>query len=112
MKTQLEDSREQGRATTFVRQYTVQVVPRTWLGRVVAAACAAALVFLAFFFFSFFLVVGAVVLALAVAIGLLKAVTGGASDSGGHVQRESPSVIDAERSLKDGVYRPRDSSPS
>lgn len=112
MKTKLQETPERPRAHTFVRHYVAQVTPRTWLGRAVAGVAAAALLFIAFLFFSLFLALGAVIIALGIVIGILKYVTGGSGRSGKPTERDRSNVIDLERSGKDGVYRPRDSSRS
>ncbi len=91
------------------RGYAVEIAPRSWLGRVLVGSVVAALLVAGFFFFSVLVAVGAAIIVLAVAIGILKYILGGRTYPGRRAGADRPGIIDTERSAHDGVYRPRDS---
>ena len=91
----------------IIREYTVEIAPRTWLGRTLVGVVIAALLVSVFFIFSVLIAVGAVVVALAVAVGILTYI--GKGRAGEAVKRERTGVIITERRGKNGVYEPPDS---
>lgn len=94
----------------IVREYTVEIAPRTWLGRTLVGVVIAALLLSLFFIFSVLIAVGAVVVALAVAVGILTYIRTGKGRAGAAVKRKRTGVIITERPGKNGVYEPPDSS--
>jgi hypothetical protein len=108
MKAQSDNSLEGIDQQPLVREYTVEIAPRSWWGRTIVVTVAVALLGSALLFFSLLIAIGAALIAFTVVIGLLKHLAGGQSGSGRPHDQNRSSVIDTERSDDDGVYRPRD----
>ena len=83
----------------------IQIVPNTWLGRLLAVAAAAVLLVLAFFFLSFVLVMLGVVLLAGLIRLLVPTRPAGAQAADGAiagqytVEREEPKPIDSEKQI-------------
>jgi hypothetical protein len=106
----LKEPRENSETENSTHAYTVQFAPRNWSGRLVVGLVLATLLFLVLLFFSMFLALGAVIIGLAVVVGIFKYVTGRSGSEGMRTERDGTNFIDTERSPEDGVYRPRNSS--
>ena len=87
------------------RSVHIQIVPNTWLGRLLAVAAAAVLLVLAFFFLSFVLIMLGVVLLAGLLRLLVPTRRPGAQAADGAiegqytVERDEPKPIDSEKQI-------------